>query len=63
MRFDVIEDVNVKLHMPSVRQNQNVGDAKGTCIKVLFLPPLEQKTESCFSPISYYWLVRRIAQV
>ena len=25
---------------------------RGTCIKGLFWPPLEPKTESCFSPIS-----------
>ena len=28
-----------------------------------FWPPLEPKTESCISPISSYWFVRRIAQV
>ena len=27
IRFDVTEDVNVKLHIPSVCQNQIVGDA------------------------------------
>ena len=32
------------------------------CIKGLFWPPLEPKTESCFSPISSYWFIR-IAQV
>ena len=36
---------------------------RGMCIKGLFWPPLEPKTESCFSPISSYWFVRRIAQV
>ena len=36
---------------------------RGTRIKGLFRPPLEPKTESCFSPISSHWLVRRIAQV
>ena len=36
---------------------------RGTCIKGLFWPPLEPKTESCFSPISSYWFIRRIAQV
>ena len=34
----------------------------GTCIKGLFCPPLEPKTESCFSPISSYWFIRRIAK-
>ena len=28
-----------------------------------FGPPLEPKTESCFSPISSDWFIRRIAQV
>ena len=27
---------------------------RGTCIKGLFWPPIEPKTESCFSPISSY---------
>ena len=36
---------------------------RGTYIKGLFWPPLEQKIESCFSPISSYWFIRRIAQV
>ena len=34
---------------------------RDTCIKGLFLPPLEPKTECCFSPISSYWFIRRIA--
>ena len=29
-----------------------------TCIKGLFWPPLEPKTESCFSHISSYWFIR-----
>ena len=36
---------------------------RGTCIKGLFWPPLEPKIESCFSPISSYRFIRRIAQV
>ena len=36
---------------------------RGTCIKGLFWPPLEPKTESCFSPISSCFFIRRIAQV
>ena len=36
---------------------------RGTCIKGLFWPPLEPKTESCLSPISSYWFIKRIAQV
>ena len=35
----------------------------GMCIKGLFWPPLDPKTESGFSPISSYWFIRRIAQV
>ena len=36
---------------------------RGMCFKGLFWHHLEPKTESCFSPISSYWFVRRIAQV
>ena len=32
-------------------------------LKGLIWPPLEPKTESCFTPISSYWFIRRIAQV
>ena len=39
------------------------GYKRGSSIKGLFWPPLEPKTESCFSPISSYWFIRRIAQV
>ena len=35
----------------------------GTCIKGLFWPTLEQKTENCFSPISFDWFIRRITEV
>ena len=31
------------------------------CIKGVFWPPLEPKTESCFSPISSNWFFRRMA--
>ena len=40
-----------------------MGNKRGTCIKGLFWPPLEPKTESCFSLISSCWFIRRIAQV
>ena len=36
---------------------------RGRCIKGRLWPPLEPKTESCFSPISSYWFIRRMAQV
>ena len=36
---------------------------RATCIKGQIWPPLEPKIESCFSPISSYWFIRRIAQV
>ena len=32
-------------------------------IKGLIWPPLEPKAESCFSPISFDWFIRRITQV
>ena len=35
----------------------------GTYIKGLFWPPLEPKTENCFSPISFDWFIRRITEV
>ena len=35
----------------------------GTCIKRLFWPPLEPKTENCFSPISSDWFISRITEV
>ena len=35
----------------------------GTCIKGLFWPSLEPKTENCFSPISFDWFIRRITEV
>ena len=36
---------------------------RGTCIKGQIWPPLEPKTESCFSPISPNWFTRRMVQV
>ena len=33
------------------------------CIKGLIWPPLEPKTENCFSPISFDWFIRRITEV
>ena len=36
---------------------------RDTCIKGLIWPPLEPKTESCFSSISIDWFIRRITQV
>ena len=39
------------------------GFKRGTCIKGLFWPPLEPKTESCFSPISSHWNFRKISKV
>ena len=35
----------------------------GMCIKGLFWPPLEPKTENCFSPISFDWFIRGISGV
>ena len=36
---------------------------KGMCIKGLNWPPLELKTENCFSQISFDWFVRRMTEV
>ena len=36
---------------------------RDTCIKGLFWPPLEPKTENFFSPISFDWFIRRIIEV
>ena len=36
---------------------------RGSCIKGQIWPPLEQNTESWFSPISPNWFNRRIVQV
>ena len=36
---------------------------RGTCIKGAFWPPLETKTENCFSPISFDWFIRRMIEV
>ena len=33
---------------------------RATCIKGLIWPPLEQKKDSCFSPISSDWFIRKI---
>ena len=35
----------------------------GTCIKGLIWPPLEPKTENCFSQISFDWFIRRMTEV
>ena len=50
-------------HFASIWVERQFRQQRGTCIKGLFWPPLEPKTESCFSPISSYWCIRRIAQV
>ena len=36
---------------------------RGTCIKGQIWPPLEPKTESCFSPIIPNGFIRRMVQV
>ena len=33
------------------------------CIKGLIWPHLEQKTENCFSQISFDWFIRRMTEV
>ena len=42
---------------------KNGGEQRGTCIKGLIWPPLEPKSESCFSQISSGWFIRRITQM
>ena len=41
----------------------SLGSKRAMCIKWQIWPPLEPKTESCFSPISSIWFIRRLAQV
>ena len=36
---------------------------RGMCIKGLIWPPLEPKTENCFSQISFVWFIRRMTEV
>ena len=36
---------------------------RGTCNKGLIWPPLEPKTENCFSQISFDWFIRRMTGV
>ena len=36
---------------------------RGTCIKGLFWPALEPKTENCFTPISFDWFIRKMTEV
>ena len=33
------------------------------CIKGLIWPPLEPKTEKCFSQISFDWFIRRMTEM
>ena len=67
LRFGVrYHDVSISNHVLLVlgyKTFLNPQHERGACIKGLFWPPLEQKTESCFSPISSYWFIRGIAQV
>ena len=35
---------------------------RGTCMKGLICPPLEPKTENCFSQISFDWFIRRMTE-
>ena len=43
--------------------SSDIRSERGTCIKGLFWPPLEPKTENYFSPISLDWFIRRITEV
>ena len=64
LQFQKIFQVSTK-QQSAISISPDVLIERGTCIKGLFWlwPPLEPKTESCFSPISSYWFIRRIAQV
>ena len=48
---------------PTSLNQETLEASKGTCIKGLISPPLELKSESCFSPISFDCFIRRITQV
>ena len=39
-----------------------VNSERSRCIKGLFWPPPEPKSESCFSPISSDWFIKRITK-
>ena len=41
------------------KSSQKVAKKGVTCIKGLIWPPLEPKTENCFSQISFDWFIRR----
>ena len=65
--YNLLEKKNKKrdhlTNFLSGEQNLPLPPQRGACIKGVFWPPLEPKPESCFSPISSYWFVRRKAQV
>ena len=60
-RSDV--DIAIASVRPSVRHAWTKSNQRNTCIKWLIWPPLEPKTEGCFSSISSYWFIRRMVQV
>ena len=59
----VCDQGRLNLNQASSATETSYNNERGMCIKGLFWPPLEQKTENGFSPISSYWFIRRIAQV
>ena len=51
---------NVHMYYIRVREGKI---ERGMCIKGLSCPPLEPKTENCFSQISFDWFIRRMTEV
>ena len=55
--------ISIFKHIFLSSHEAKITQIKGTCIKGQFWPPLEPKTESCFSPISLKWFIRGMVQV
>ena len=56
--FEGIKMINCQEYTTPICQSE-----RGTCIKGLIWPPLEPKTENCFSQISFDWFIRRMTEV
>ena len=55
-----LTEKNVHMYYIRVREGKI---ERGMCIKGLSCPPLEPKTENCFSQISFDWFIRRMTEV
>ena len=62
LEIQLLESTKIYYCFNSKGDDSNVYQ-RGTCIKGLFWPPPEPKTENCFSPISFDWFIRRINEV